>query len=53
MIADRAGWLVYPVTIRLFGWLGLLASRTAAKNAEILTLRHEVAVLRRPVRGLA
>ena len=37
--------LLYLVTIRLFGWLGLLASRTAAKNVEILILRHEVAVL--------
>jgi putative transposase len=37
--------LLYLITIRLFGWLGLLASRTAAKNVEILVLRHEVAVL--------
>jgi hypothetical protein len=28
--------LLYLITIRLFGWLGLLASRTAAKNVEIL-----------------
>jgi transposase InsO family protein len=41
--------LLYLITIRLFGWLGLLASRTAAKNVEILILRHEVAVLRRQV----
>ncbi|HKS52387.1 MAG TPA: hypothetical protein VJS67_11015 [Pseudonocardiaceae bacterium] len=38
--------LLYLITIRLFGWLGLLASRTAAKNVEILILRHEVAVRR-------
>jgi hypothetical protein len=41
--------LLYLITIRLFGWLGLLASRTATKNVEILVLRHEVAVLRRQV----
>jgi putative transposase len=41
--------LLYLITIRLFGWLGLLASRTAAKNVEILILRHEVAILRRRV----
>jgi hypothetical protein len=32
---------------QLTGWLGLLARRQASKNAEILLLRHEVAVLRR------
>jgi putative transposase len=31
--------LPYLVTIRLFGWLGLLASTTVAKNPEILVLR--------------
>jgi putative transposase len=41
--------LLYLIMIRLFGWLGLLASRTAAKNVEILILRHEVAILRRQV----
>ena len=39
--------LLYLITVRLFGWLGLLASKTAAKNVEILILRHEVAILRR------
>jgi hypothetical protein len=33
--------------VRLLSWLALLARSDAAKDAEILTLRHEVAVLRR------
>jgi hypothetical protein len=41
--------LLYLITLRLFGWLGLLARSTAAKNVEILILRHEAAVLRRQV----
>ena len=39
--------LVYLMLVRLLSWLALLARSDAAKDAEILTLRHEVAVLRR------
>lgn len=43
--------LLYLVTIRLVGGLGLLARADKALIAEVLVLRQEVAVLRRQIRG--
>jgi hypothetical protein len=37
--------------LRAFGWLALLARSDCAKDAEILILRHQVAVLQRQVKA--
>jgi putative transposase len=39
----------YLAALRVFGWLAWLACSDRAKDAEILILRHQVAVLQRQV----
>jgi hypothetical protein len=39
--------LAYLLLARVLSWLALLARSDAAKDVEILVLRHEVAVLHR------
>ena len=39
--------LMYLIFVRLCGWLVLLGRPSASKDAELLVLRHEIAVLRR------
>ena len=40
----------YLAGLQVFGWLALLARSDRAKDAEILILRHQVAVLQRQVK---
>jgi hypothetical protein len=39
--------LIYRFAVAVLSWLALLARSSSSKNAEILVLRQEVAVLRR------
>jgi putative transposase len=40
----------YLAMLRVFGWLALLPRSDRAKDAEILILRHQIAVLQRQVK---
>jgi hypothetical protein len=41
--------LLYLMFCKVLGWLALLTRSSAAKDAELLLLRHEVGVLRQQV----
>jgi putative transposase len=41
--------MLYLILIRVTGWMALLARSAASKDAELLVLRQEVAVLRRQI----
>jgi putative transposase len=41
--------LICLLMVRVLGWLALPARGDAARDAEILVLRHEITVLRRQV----
>jgi hypothetical protein len=40
--------MLYLIFVSLTGWMTLVARSTASKDAELLVLRQEVAMLRRP-----
>jgi hypothetical protein len=41
--------LLYLIALRMFGWIALLPRSQASKDAEILVLPHQLAMLRRQV----
>jgi hypothetical protein len=45
-ITTSAGRLLYPIGLRVFGWLALVGRSQASKDAEIMVSRHEVAMPR-------
>jgi putative transposase len=49
-VGTRVNRFAYLAVLRVFGWLALLARSDRAKDAEILILRHQVAVLQRQVK---